>query len=257
MADPIIQKLYDLNSEDLSYRLCEYIFGKSDIGEVKVQYKTEISIDAKMIVNTYDNKHQENGRALIIRNHSKNTDDFYEGDVNFIVQHDHLFIIADYDCFIDVKQFNLGEVFPSNRYMTGLYADILKPIYFFSQGYKDIGLEKQEITLGIAYTVQYRSDSSLNSKIKLAYTPTIESMNLVYEPEEVKEMLPLRLGYIKASSTPALRFNNESFKRFDNKTNFSFAEFYSRTKPGAELAGEGKLQVTFIPLKEMKAFLGE
>lgn len=241
MSDRVIQKLCDLSPEDLSYAICNLVFGEIEgrseefskfvsLEEMKADYKAEIRMDTKVIVKTYDNNHKEKGEALVLKKNYKNL----EERENYIIKDGtHLIIISDSNCYIDVKHLSLGEIFPSNRNHLSFSvcrSNSSNLIDFFTMDYKNIWDQSWRHRGEDYPAVYYSSDLNLMASTRLS----------CFIKDYQEEAKPLVLSYIKAESEVT-----------------TFAALTSMTRQPELPHDYASLKVTFIPAQKIGALLGE
>lgn len=161
MSDHVIQKLYNLEPEKLSYFICTAVFGyvdtygleKSD--EMRKIYQTEIEIkpEQKFIVKTYHSYYKDEwGEAFVL------AQEFKDG-TNSIK---NLIVVAE-DDYIDLSQFKLGDIIPPNsKDFFSLVAgiDLSNRIEFYAKDYNFISFDDDASRIGQGrHTITYSAAS--------------------------------------------------------------------------------------------------
>lgn len=240
MTEPIVQKLYNLEPARLSYVLCEFTFGKPEnqsrvrngyasLEQMKDCYKTEVNCDAKMLVKTYDLNKQENGKALVLKQ------EFKEEQIDWLapdklVHSVHLIVVADIDCYVDIKQFVPENLFASDRHVKCLSIEDIGQIKFFAQDYSPLKVTQRSRTLNYYYQV------TLNNNASLSTGTQVVSHAQDYEYDNFD-----------------LRYINLKMHKRDGVI---VGDLTSTIRPLGPYAQEITLKITFIPAQKIGALLG-
>lgn len=242
MTDSTIQQLYDLGPEDLSYAICTLAFGKPEdtvavaeenfpLEAMRILYKSSrVAMYTKMVVKTYDNNHQENGSALVLKQHT-HYDEKFCGQSYKIHDEVELIVVVAGDYYVDIKQFEVKSLFLPDRH--NLYVHTANSIKFFSQDYGKVNFY-QNMTLEEVWQQPFLWSLVDGIPMDLKLTNCRLSRNA--QPQEQK---PLELNYIKASET-------------------AYIEIWSETEPQSashpsEMPGiifSSSLRIVFFPLKD-------
>lgn len=200
MTDPIIQKLYNLNSEDLSYVICTAVFGYADTHgleksqEMRQRYRTEIEIkpEQKFIVKTYDKyRKHEYGEAFVLIQEFKD-----HSNVK------NLIVVAENDYYVDLSQFKLGDIIPADSkdyFMLVAARDRSNSINFFAKDYSLVDFSKNasDTRHGPYYIAYGAAADALENRVWL------DISRKFYDPEwrkdfRAKAQSHTTLNYIKA-----------------------------------------------------------
>lgn len=254
MTDSIIQKLYKLKHEDLSYFLCVTAFGKPNPSEkhpierCEEAYKNALKLNTRMIVKTYDPQHKEVGEALILSKFDIETNEINEENTKYTISFYSMDAVVitppSQNHFVDVRQLKLGEkLFVPDMEEIIFYNNKTYPIKFFSQSYDEIDFHQDAIQQ------DQKEIQSVYSRLLFSPTPFLgeEDSDLVSTPKVTfkchnKQLKPLSLCYVKADLG-----NKETTVRF---TSAGIDFFKPWTKDADYNQHVAILQINFLSLQK-------
>lgn len=230
MSDPTIRKLYNLDQADLSYFICELVFATPKERSEVARYYAEVTEGTRAIVKTYGHDQQENGSAFVIKQHFKNIKEYTQK--NYFTDAVNLIVVADQGAYVDVRQFDLADLFPTDRYSLTCVVDQWNCINLFDQDYKHIKLKQGNEDPDYKFTViSYNSNPTLmKAESERAFTEIYKDKAPILAPQ-----------YLKATS---------------RTVDVGFARFLSKTRqPGGGMDQTTALTMTFIPIEKAQAWL--